>query len=81
MFTGASDAMKWAVGWTPTEDVVVLYSSDIGTIAYDIENGQLVKIQRIDPEIRNHAERLYENKYGCCRPRANEEMTPNNAPH
>ena len=48
--------------WFFTED------SDIGTIAYDIENGQLVKIQRIDPEIRNHAERLYENKYGVAAP-------------
>ena len=36
--TGASHYQKWAVGWMETGAIVVLQSSDIGTLAYSIES-------------------------------------------
>jgi len=50
--TGASNNMKWATGWVD-ESTIVLYSSDIGTYAYQIVNdNSLVKVETT-PEISN----------------------------
>lgn len=60
--TGASDAQKWAVGWSPSNSLV-LYSSDVGTMVYDIKDGQIV--ERIpDPTEQEVARKAYEHKYG-----------------
>lgn len=61
--TGAGDAQKWALGWMPTQDVVVLYSSDIGTLAYEIEDTGLVRIDKLSDDIRRRADELYSTKY------------------
>ena len=62
--TGVSDAMKWAEGWMPKDDVVVLWSSDIGTSAYVVDAAVLVRLSEISDEIRIRARELYESKYG-----------------
>ena len=64
--TGASDGQKWAVAWSPT-NALVLYSSDIGTNAYDIKGGVIT--QRAADSVELEAGRgAYATKYGV-RPR------------
>ncbi len=60
--TGASHRMKWALGWMDDDDIVVLYSSDIGTYAYKTENNTLVNIKTTDAII-NRGEQLKKLKY------------------
>ena len=66
----ASDYQKWALGWMPDSDTVVLYSSDIGTRVYAIENGQLLGIG-VTASSQARACQLYEIRYesvsGICR--------------
>lgn len=66
VYSGASDAMKWALGWMPDEDVVVLQSSDIGTRGYDIVDNRLVAKSKAfeDKRIQARAEELKSEKYG-----------------
>ena len=78
--TRASDVMKWAVGWMPGMDVVVLYSSDIGIQAYVASENQLVEVRFLDLELESHARDLYREKYGEAAPRS-QLMTPDNAAH
>ncbi|MEM7432930.1 MAG: hypothetical protein AAF351_13490 [Pseudomonadota bacterium] len=61
--SGASDVMKWAVGWLPDKDVVVVWSSDIGVLAYSVESDQLVIVEQIDGAILARAHELYDSKY------------------
>lgn len=60
--TGASDFQKWAVAWSPS-DSLILYSSDIGTRAYDIKGGQSVERSPDDAE-SEVARGAYRKKYG-----------------
>ena len=50
--SSASHTMKWAIGWMEKDDIVILYSSDIGTYAYQIENNTLKKIKITDVIIK-----------------------------
>jgi hypothetical protein len=59
--TGASNTMKWAVGWL--NEVLVLYSSDIGTHAYDVKNGKIIE-RRANEEEEEIGRKAYEKKYG-----------------
>ena len=60
--TGASDGQKWAVGWMPTGDIVVLQSSDIGTQAFTVQSNALVQTT-ITAEIEARAKQLKQAKY------------------
>jgi hypothetical protein len=60
--TGASDVQKWAVGWSPSNSLV-LYSSDVGIMAYDIKDGQMVE-RMPDAAEQEVARKAYEQKYG-----------------
>jgi hypothetical protein len=40
--TDAANTQKWAIGWSP-EDVLVLYSSDIGIYAYEVYSNAIVE--------------------------------------
>ena len=60
--TGASHIMKWAVGWMNKRDIVVLYSGDIGTYAYKIENNKLKEI-KTTPAIISRGNQLKNLKY------------------
>ena len=60
--TLASPIQKWAVGWLDGDDVVVLYSSDIGTYAYEISEGKLSPIE-LSPEATEKGRELYGGKY------------------
>lgn len=59
--TGASDAQKWALAWSPS-GAIVLYSSDIGTRAYDIKDGQIIE-RSPDKAEKDVARRAYKEKY------------------
>ncbi len=61
--TGASDVQKWAVGWMETGDVVVLQSSDIGTLAFTVVSNQLDQVA-LTPPIEARAAQLKQSKYG-----------------
>ena len=62
--TGASNTMKWALGWMPEKDVVVLYSSDIGTTAYELTpEGRLRQVNATD-QIVVRGKQLNGQKYG-----------------
>lgn len=60
--TGASDVQKWAVAWSPS-DSLVLYSSDIGTLAYDVKDGQILE-RTPDADELEVGRKAYEHKYG-----------------
>ena len=59
----AGDVMKWAPGWMPNEDIVILQSSDVGSMAFRIENDSLVEITPISDEMSARAEILKAKKY------------------
>ncbi|HBC88948.1 MAG TPA: hypothetical protein DCZ94_18555 [Lentisphaeria bacterium] len=60
--TGASDYQKWAVGWSP-KNVLILYSSDIGTFAYEIVDGKINERMATNEE-KELGKDFYKNKYG-----------------
>lgn len=60
--TGASDVQKWAAAWSPA-NTLVLYSSDVGTSAYDIRDGQIME-RAPDADELEVARNAYEKKYG-----------------
>lgn len=64
--TGASDFQKWAFAWVPG-DSLVLYSSDIGTLSYDIRSGQIIERTPTSAE-EEIGRQAYEQKY-AKRPR------------
>lgn len=59
----AGNANKWALGWMPNEDIVILQSSDVGSMAFQIENDSLVEISPISGEMAIRAEILKAEKY------------------
>ena len=59
----AGDVMKWALGWMENEDIVILQSSDLGSMAFRIENDRLVEIDPISDEMFDRAETLKAEKY------------------
>lgn len=64
--TGASDVQKWAAAWSPSNSLV-LNSSDIGTMAYDIRDGRIA--ERVpDAAELEVGRKAYAKKYGS-RPR------------
>jgi hypothetical protein len=60
--TEASNGQKWAIAWSPSEALVV-YSSDIGTRAYDIKGGRIIERSPDNAE-RDLARTAYREKYG-----------------
>ena len=60
----AGDANKWALGWMPEEDVVILQSSDVGSMAFRIDHGKLVEVSPISDEMYARAKVLKAEKYG-----------------
>jgi hypothetical protein len=61
--TGASNTMKWAVGWYPLQDTVILNSKDIGTYAYRVSaDGKLMSIP-VDKAIESKGEEIFRKKY------------------
>jgi len=61
--TSVSDGQKWALGWMESGDVVVLQSSDIGTLAFNVMSNTLMQIQTT-PAIEKRAIELKTLKYG-----------------
>ncbi len=61
--TRASDFMKWAVGWMPDADTVVLYSGDAGTLAYTISSAGKLTATKVTPMIDHRAQELKKEKY------------------
>src|SRR5690606_22361907 len=66
--TRASHVMKWAVGWMPTEDIVIHQSSDIGNRAFAVREDRLVPLPRNGVDwtdaMDERAAELYELEYG-----------------
>jgi hypothetical protein len=60
--TAASNVHKWAIAWAPS-GALVLYSSDIGILAYDIDAGQIIERTANDGE-SEAAREAYREKYG-----------------
>ncbi len=60
--TGASDTMKWALDWHD-DDTLILYSSDIGSTAYDIHKLELSE-RRPDKIESNTGREAYRKRYG-----------------
>ncbi|HTJ78402.1 MAG TPA: hypothetical protein VL357_05350 [Rariglobus sp.] len=60
--TGASNTQKWALGWFH-DNILVLYSSDIGIYAYDLADGKIT--ERLAKEDEKEVGRdAYKKKYG-----------------
>jgi hypothetical protein len=60
--TDASDTQKWAMAWSPA-NVLVLYSADVGTNAYEIKDGKIIE-RAASPEEREIGREAYKVKYG-----------------
>ena len=63
----AGDANKWALGWMEGEDVVILQSYDVGSMAFQIENNVLMEIPTLSDEMIARAVALKVQKYGAQR--------------
>ena len=60
--TGASNVMKWAIAWHD-DDTLLLYSSDIGTYAYDISSREISERKPNKQELETGRE-AYRSRYG-----------------
>ena len=60
----AGDANKWALGWMPEKDVVILQSSDVGAMAFRIDEERLLEISHMSDEMSTRAKVLKAEKYG-----------------
>jgi hypothetical protein len=62
--SGASDRMKWAIGWFD-DSTVVLYSSDIGTRAWELRNDKGIHEldQPLPPDLAKFGDQLKADKY------------------
>lgn len=60
--TGASDFQKWAIDWS-SEDILILYSSDIGIYAYELKSDKIIERLATDEE-KEVGRKAYEAKYG-----------------
>ena len=60
----AGDANKWALGWMPEKDVAILQSSDVGAMAFRIDEKRLLEISHISDEMSSRAKVLKAEKYG-----------------
>jgi hypothetical protein len=61
--TGASNYSKWATGWHPLNDTIILNSKDIGTYAYKINHSQTLEEVKITPELNQLADNIFNRKY------------------
>lgn len=61
--TDASDYMKWAVGWCPHKDTILLNSRDIGTYAYHLTSDQWLDTIRLTPDLDSIADTIFFRKY------------------
>ncbi|MDK3159577.1 hypothetical protein QPK87_23810 [Kamptonema cortianum] len=59
----AGDVQKWALGWMTDSDVVVLYSSDVGSMAFEIVEGTLKEISPLSEDMKSRAADLKAEKY------------------
>ena len=59
----ASDNMKWALAWAD-ENTLVLYSSDMGTTAYDVAGGSISVRDDPTPDEQQAANAAYLRTYG-----------------
>jgi len=59
--TGASDTQKWAIGWSPN-NVLILYSSDIGIYAYETRDGFIMERPATEDE-KEIGRAVYEKKF------------------
>jgi hypothetical protein len=58
----ASDLQKWAIDWSP-KNTLILYSSDIGTYAYELKDGAVIERLAQDDELEV-GRKAYQIKYG-----------------
>ncbi len=60
----AGDANRWALGWMADADVVILQSSDVGPMAFEIAAGGLKELSPVKQDMKSRAEFLNAEKYG-----------------
>ena len=62
--SSASDTSKWAIGWFD-DDTIVLYSSDIGTYAWQLsDDGTISQLDHPLPgQLKEHGDRIKASKY------------------
>jgi len=59
--TRASIYQKYAIGWKHQENIIVMYSSDIGTRAWSVIGIKVTKVKTKEHE--KYAKELYNKKY------------------
>lgn len=60
--TAINSFKKWAIGWDSSSDIIVMYTREMGTFAWKIENAQLISIEVTD-DIEKQADVLRTEKY------------------
>jgi len=55
--SGAGDYSKWEVGWSKNDNILIMYSSDIGNRAWKINDNRIEKTE-LTPELNNQADNL-----------------------
>lgn len=61
--TGVSNTMKWAVGWYPNKDTVIVNSKDIGTKAYHLTDTRRLDTITVTEDINSISENMLQKKY------------------
>jgi hypothetical protein len=57
--SGAGDFSRWEVGWSEKDNILIMYSSDIGNKAWEITDNGIEKTE-LTAELNTQAEKLIE---------------------
>ena len=61
--TGVSDYSKWAIGWHPLNDTIIVNSKDIGCYAYKISNSKALEKIHVTANLKELADSIFNKKY------------------
>ena len=61
--TGASNYSKWAAAWHPKNDTFILYSQDIGSLAWRFDLKNIVEPIKVDSSLERLGKEAFNKKY------------------
>ena len=61
--TGASNNMKWAVGWYQNKDTIIVNSKDMGVSAYHLTQQNQLDTIPLTQDINSIADSIFQKKY------------------
>ncbi|WP_093671524.1 hypothetical protein [Tenacibaculum sp. MAR_2009_124] len=58
MNTRAGDFSTWKIAWDQKSDSIIMYSGDVGSLAFVIKENRLCSLKEISTRLFNKAEKL-----------------------